>query len=353
MRHRMHILRPGGLMLAGVLLMLAGCDRQGPPAATRPVGRDQPSSATQGGAGAGGTLTLAASVFPIADLVGRVAQDRWQVITLLPPGRSPHGYSLRPAEAESLLRARMLFAAGYGLDGWAIRAAHGINNRCKVIVLTEALGLEQQVTGDGLQGTASQEQVDGHGTSEQPDQHEKQGHEHTGMDPHIWLDPLLAGRIAECAARELAREDPDGRDVYQRNLSSLKQQLAQLDEEYRTSLASCGTRTLVVFHPGYGYLARRYGLEQEAVVAGGEANPARVQQIVGTIKRQHIRAAYREPQYDSKWVDFISRSSGAKVLVLDSLGHAAREGYNSYFAMMRSNLAALKEGLGCGSPDSD
>jgi zinc transport system substrate-binding protein len=350
MRRRFNVLRPGGLVLAGTLLILAGCDRREQPTAARPVGASQPSSA-QGGGAAGDHLTIAASVFPVADLVGRVAGDRCQVVTLLPPGRSPHGYSLRPAEAESLLRARILFAVGYGLDGWAIRAAHGINSRCSVIVLTEALGLEQQVTADGAQGTASQARDDGRGTSEQPGQRDEQlaGDTHRGTDPHVWLDPLLAGRIAEIAARQLTREDPDGREVYQRNLSSLKQQLAGLDEEYRTALASCGTRTLVVFHPGYGYLARRYGLQQLAVAAAGEGNPAQIQRTIDTIRRLHIRAVYREPQFDSKWVDFISRSSGAQVLVLDPLGHAAKKGYDSYFAMMRSNLARLKEGLGCGS----
>jgi len=351
MRRRSCISRPVGLALAGLLVMLIGCDRQERSAATPSAGADQPSPAAQGGAGTSVNVTLAASVFPVADLVGRVAGERCHVVTLLPPGRSPHGYSLRPAEAESLVRARMLFAVGHGLDGWAIRAARGVNSRCKVIVLTEALGLEQQVPGHRQQETAEPEQNAGHGSAEQSGAGDEGRAEdaHRGMDPHIWLDPVLAGRIAELAAGELAREDPDGRDVYQRNLFSLKQQLAGLDEEYRTVLASCEGRTLVVFHPGYGYLARRYGLEQLAVAAGDAANPGQVQRIIDTIRGQRIRAVYREPQFDSKWVDFISRATGAQVLVLDSQGHAAKEGYDSYFAMMRTNLAALKEGLRCGS----
>ncbi len=359
------------LLVAGLLAGVASCDRSQQPA----------TSQAAGPAPSGGKPVLAASVFPLADLVGRVAGDRWEVVCLLPPGRNPHGYALRPVEAESLVRARVLFAAGVGLDGWAIRAAGGINSHCKVIVLTEALGVagagrtgEEEkrrsgvATGTGDEGIGTRDGGRGSdggtrgegraaehegvkapatGVAEDEDHDE---HEHAGgMDPHIWLDPQLATGIAGIAAAELTRLDPAGREVYQVNLERLRTELNALDADYRTGLASCHTRELVVFHPGYGFLAGRYGLHQVPIVAGMEAKAAQVQEVIDLVKRDHIRAIYREPQFESRWVDFISRATGAKVLVLDPQGHAGKAGYDSYFAMMRSNLAALKEGLACGS----
>jgi ABC-type Zn uptake system ZnuABC Zn-binding protein ZnuA len=208
----------------------------------------------------------------------------------------------------------------------------------------------------------SQQQRDGgppttaanHGGSVTAEEHDEEGHEaedheHHGMDPHLWLDPELAGKIAELAAAELTREDPAGRAVYEQNLATLKGELATLGADYRAVLETCRTKSLVVFHPGYGYLARRYGLEQVPIVTGMGANPGQVEQVIEQVKRERIRAVYREPQFESRWVDFIARQTGAKVLVLDPQGHAGKAGYDSYFAMMRSNLAALKEGLDCGS----
>jgi zinc transport system substrate-binding protein len=324
-----------GLLMAGIACLTAGC------------GRQEQASPRQ--AALTGKPVVAASVFPLADLAGRVAGDRWDVVCLLPPGRNPHGYSLRPAEAGSLTQAKVLFAAGMGLDGWAIRAARGINSGCKVVVLTEAMGLT-----DGGQGPEDREQpttttTGGDSPPDEADDHEEQGYEHHGMDPHLWLDPELAGRIAELVAAELTREDPAGRGVYEKNLAALKGELAVLDADYRALLGTCRTRKLVVFHPGYGYLAGRYGLEQVPIVAGVGANPGQVEQIIDLVKRDRILAVYREPQFESRWVDFIARQTGAKVLVLDPQGHAGKKGYDSYFAMMRSNLAVLKEGLDCGS----
>lgn len=315
--------------MAGTVCLLFGCKRQ-QAASTRPAGKP----------------VVAATVFPLADLVQRIAADRWTVICLLPPGRNPHGYSLRPAEAASLAQAKMLFAAGMGLDGWAIRAAGGINSRCKVIALQDAI-----VHDDNAQPAA-----DTHHPAEgkqehqhEPQEHEADDHGHQGLDPHLWLDPLMAARIAEYAAEELAREDPAGRDVYQQNLATLKTELAALDAEYRSVLASCRTRHLVVFHPGYGHLAGRYGLTQVPIVAGVAATPGQVEQVIDLIRRKRIGAVYREPQFESRWVNFIADRTGAKILVLDPQGHAGKAGYDSYFAMMRTNLAALKEGLDCGS----
>ncbi len=91
--HKLRLLVLPALVLAG---SLSGCSR------------DQASTP--------GKPVLAASVFPVADLVHRVAGDRWQVVTLLPPGYSPHGYTILHVSAMALQKAKVLFAVGPGLD---------------------------------------------------------------------------------------------------------------------------------------------------------------------------------------------------------------------------------------------
>lgn len=327
------------LLGVSVLASVPGCSREDSSA------RPSASSARP---------VLAASVFPVADLARRVAGDRWDVVAILPPGASPHDHGIRPVEAASLRSARVLVAVGGGLDDWAVRAARGINRQIEILVLVDALGLAAGPASSPQTAPAGTGDEHGDHDADHEDHEAHEGdlhvHEHShGVDPHIWLDPLVAGRIAERVAAELSRLDPAGKDIYQRNLGALQQELAALDREYREALSAVRHKTLVVFHPGYGYIARRYGLEQVPVMGLGGATPARIEQIVQRIRRENLRAIYREPQYQSPWVETLQRRSGAEVLVLDPLGHAGKSGYDSYVGMMRSNLAVLKEGLGDGS----
>ncbi len=371
MRQRIGIVALVGVFVVAAAIAQFGCDRG-------------PNDKNEAAADKSDRPVLAVTVFPLADLAARVAGQRWQVVTLLPPGRSPHGYSLRPAEARGLMQARLLVMVGGGLDNWARSAAASINSDCPVLVLADDLKPEggqaspvaephmPPATGPAASaalvdaaathlgcpadshdadeaavgaGEDDHEHHEHHGHCGHCEHHEH--HDHDGVDPHFWLDPVLAGRIAGLVAAKLAELDPAGREDYERNLAAVRSDLQALDTEYRTGLRDCRARTLVVFHAGYGHLARRYDLEQVAILSGMTASPAHVEQVAGMIRERGILAVYREPQMQSRWIDFIAERSGAKVLVLDPLGSPGQEGYGTYMAMMRSNLQALREGLAC------
>jgi len=240
-----------------------------------------------------------------------------------------------------LLKAQVLLAVGGGLDEWALQAARAVNSQCEVVVLTEALGFAGP---GGRKSPTPSRPNDGNRDAGGPAAAHRAG---AGTDPHIWLDPVLARRIGEVVAEVLSEKDPSGRRFYEERLSKLKERLDRLDAEYRSVLAACGGKTFMVFHPAFGHLARRYGLKQVRILGPTEAGSGSIEQAIDRIRTERIRAVYREPQFDSRWVQWIHERTGLKVLVLDPLGNPAREGYDGYFAMMRSNLAALKEGL-CG-----
>lgn len=348
-----HLLRE--MLPTGVIVCLAvglmGCDcrRQAESGSAKPV--------------------IAVSVFPVADLTARVAGDRWRVVTLLPPGHSPHEYTMRPAVAAELRAARVLVVVGAGLDDWAVRASEGGRGQRDVLVLTQELGLSAKTpasepvhgpegadTADDSPADISHDEHHDHEHAADDHAHGDEGHGHGehhhhghGDDPHIWLDPVLAGRIVDAVAGVLANHDPEGREVYERNAAALKEELAELDKQYRETLEACRTKTLIVFHAGYGHLARRYGLDQVSLLGLGGVTPDRLEKVIQLMRQKDVKAIYREPQFEPKWVEALSERAGAKVLVLDPLGHAERAGYDSYVAMMRSNLAALKEGLCNGS----
>src|SRR5262245_29084258 len=68
---------------------------------------------------AGAKPRVAVSIFPLYDLTRRVAGDRFEVILVLPPGKSEHGYDPTPKEIARLEGAKLGITVGADMDAWA------------------------------------------------------------------------------------------------------------------------------------------------------------------------------------------------------------------------------------------
>jgi zinc transport system substrate-binding protein len=75
-------------------------------------------------------------------------------------------------------------------------------------------------------------------------------------DPHVWLDPRLFAGIVREIGRALGHPGP---------AAELAAKLRTLDRELQAGLQGCERREIVTSHAAFGYLARRYGLEQIAL----------------------------------------------------------------------------------------
>ena len=68
---------------------------------------------------------VAVSIFPLFDLARRVAGDRLDVVCVLPPGRSEHGFDPSPREVAAVSGARAGIVVGLEMDEWAERIVTG------------------------------------------------------------------------------------------------------------------------------------------------------------------------------------------------------------------------------------
>lgn len=129
--------------------------------------------------------------------------------------------------------------------------------------------------------------------------------------------------------------------------------LRALDREYRAGLARCDRRELVTSHAAFAYLADRYGLRPIAVEGlnpDAEPTPRALTRIVAAVRRTHARTVFTEPLVSPKVARLVARETGATVRTLDPLEGLTRTALGrgeTYFTVMRGNLAALREGLGC------
>jgi zinc transport system substrate-binding protein len=267
----------------------------------------------------GGKPVVTASIFPLADAARQVGGGRIRVVTLLPPGTTPHGFDPEPAQAEQLAHSRLLLMVGLGMDSWAERCAEASGADIRIVRFARAVEEQAPETGD----------------------------EHGPSDPHLWLDPVLMKGFVPVLVDELVRLDPAGAAGYRRRGKTFEAELAKLDREYRDALDGLKGKAFLSFHPAFTHLAARYGLEQATLTSSHaqEGGPASLEHAVEFVKEHKLKAVFAEPQFPADKLQWLTEQTGASVERLDPLGNPNVEGYASYLAMMRSNLKALVAAL--------
>jgi zinc transport system substrate-binding protein len=109
----------------------------------------------------------------------------------------------------------------------------------------------------------------------------------------------------------------------------------------------------VVSHAAFGYLTRRYRLEQVPVMGlapESEPSPAALAAIVRLARQRKVEAVFFEPLVSRRLADTLAHEIGARTLTLNPIEGLTREeaaAGKGYLDLMASNLVNLRDGLGC------
>src|SRR4029450_10408604 len=143
------------------------------------------------------------------------------------------------------------------------------------------------------------------------------------IDPHFWLDPSRLAAVADDFASYLGDVDPDNADTYRDNGATLGEELASLDRQFNTGLRSCASKDLVTSHNAFGYLARRYGLNQvgiTGVTPEEEPSPEELASVTDFVKDNDVRTIYFETLVSPAIAESIAGESGARTDGPDPIG---------------------------------
>ncbi|MFW6059279.1 MAG: metal ABC transporter substrate-binding protein [Phycisphaeraceae bacterium] len=282
-------------------------------------------------------LRVVASIFPLGSLAERVVGEAGQVTVLLPAGRSPHAFELTVRQVRELADADVLVVAGGGVDPWATRAAERFGQQVRVVDVDAVVRAARK---------------DASGVGSAVDEIDEMEHDHGrgAVNPHHWLDPKRAAEFVSHLGTELARDFPAHSETLLANTKATLDTILAVDALYRAQLRGVKRREMVAFHNAFDLLAERYGLEVVAhltpieLVPGGEVTPGRLEAVLARIEEHDLEVIYAEPQFPETAVAALRERAGVAVLRLDPLGDPRREGYDSWEALMRSNLETLVEG---------
>jgi zinc transport system substrate-binding protein len=258
---------------------------------------------------------------------------------LLDPGESPHDASLTPSRARAMAEADLVLLVGWGFEPALERALSSQRDTPasretarSVFRMSEALN-EAGLTPPSLLVDAASSEAHAHGS----DAHDAHGH--GLLDPHAWLDPEAMAIWVQALAAHLEIPEAFVRPVLA--------EIEAVDAEYRAALASVSTRALVTHHEGFGWLARRYGLEVVAVLRPEgvvETRPGDLARAAEAIRTHGLGVIFSERQLGDRAAQRLESLTGVRILMLDPLGDG------DWPAMMRANLAILVEGLNTPAP---
>lgn len=295
------------------------------------------------GAGAAGTkdgkVGVTASFYPMQFLAEQIGKDHVKVDSLTKPGVEPHDLEITPKQTAQLGEADVvvyLKSLQPAVDKAV--AQSGVKNIVDAATLTEL-----EVHGSSGHDHGAEE---GHAEGEGHDH----GHGEAGQDPHVWLDPAKYAEIAKGVGAALEKADPGHAADYRKNTDELVGKLTALDTEFKNGLQNTASRTFITTHSAFGYLAERYGLDQEAISGvdpESEPSPARMKELQGLAKQENVSTVFFETLASDKTARTLAADTGLKTDVLDPLeGITDKSQGADYFEVMRSNLKNLQKALG-------
>ncbi|MEU9109582.1 metal ABC transporter substrate-binding protein [Streptomyces xanthophaeus] len=291
--------------------------------------------------GADGKLAVTASFYPMQFLAEQIGKDHVKVDTLTKPGVEPHDLEITPKQTAQLGEADVvLYLKDLQPAVDKAVAQSGVKNVVDAAALTS------------LESHGSAGHDHGHeGEGEAGHSEEEHGHEAEGAtDPHVWLDPAKYAEVAQGVGKALEKADPDHAADYKKNTDELVAKLNGLDSEFKDGLQNSASKTFITTHAAFGYLAERYGLDQEGISGvdpESEPSPARMKELQEVAKKENVSTVFFETLASDKTAKTLAADAGLKTDVLDPLeGITDKSQGADYFEVMRSNLKNLQKALG-------
>ncbi len=253
---------------------------------------------------------ISVSILPQKYFLEKIAKDKFDINVMVKPGASPHSYEPKTSQMKSLSNSKIYFYTGIEFEkAWLDKFKKSAPNT--LFVDSSA----------NIQRIAMEEHSHEEETKHDKHKHDKKhDHEDEGLDPHVWLDPVLAKVQAKNIYDSLVFIDESNKEFYTKNYEEFIKELDSLDMQIKEILAPYAQKAFMVFHPSWGYFAKRYDLIQLPIeMQGKEPKPNELIELVKDAKEHNIKIIFVSPQFSQKSANTIASSIGGNVVAIDSL----------------------------------
>lgn len=281
------------------------------------------------GSASAAPLKIVTATQDLASLAAEVGGDRVTVTSIARGYQDPHFVEPKPSFLLLLKNADLLIVVGLDLEiGWLGPLQEQSRNN----------NVRRGATGylDVSQGVEILDKPSG-------DVNRSMGDVHPYGNPHYWLDPANAVRIAIQIRNRLVQRRPADAVFFDQRLNDFKLRINKANERWMAAMAPYKGAKIVTYHNSWPNFARHFGLNVVDHVEpkpGIPPSPSHTLDLINLIKAQNIKAIVMEPYFDRKTPDFIASRSGSKVVVLfPSVG--GTKGLDDYFKLFDYNVSEL------------
>lgn len=275
-------------------------------------------------------IKVVTSTTDLASITELIGGDLVDVTSLAKGTADPHFVEVLPSYMIKVKRAKVYFKVGLDLDRWADQIIDGSRNNDLVVVDCSKSILPLNVPTRKVDASM--------------------GDVHPRGNPHYWLDPDNALKIAEEVTDALVGVDGKNADRYRAGLEAFRSKLDEKRGEWAKEAAPLKGLEIVTYHDSWPYFSRAFGIDVVDFVQpkpGIEPTPSHTAQLVELIRSRHIKVIGVEPYFSRRAPDTIARETDARVVELPPSVDGA-DGTGDYFALIdtliRTLLGATREG---------
>lgn len=330
-------------ILAAVLLavsscMLFGCAKGKDGVFAKPDGKKQESSRAEA---QNGRLHVVTTIFPQYDFVREIGGDNVSLQMLLKPGEETHSYEPTPRDILSIQKSDLFIYVGGENDAWV-----------EDILDSPEMGQVRTLRLVDCVDTLEEEHVEGMKEGRHMGHEDEEGEE----DEHVWTSPQNVIQISERITEELVSLDPGRREEYEAGLEVFRDELSELDRQFRDAAESAAHkgRSILLFGDRFPfrYFAEEYGLQYYAAFPGcasdTEPSAAAMAFLIRKVKEEHLPVVLKMELSSDQIANAVAEATGAEVRVFYSCHNLTAEQFEEgagYLSMMQENVETLKAAL--------
>ena len=261
--------------------------------------------------------------YPLAYFAKRIGGERVRVEFPAPAGIDPAYWSPSPEVVAEYQAADVVLLNGAGYEGWVAKTSLPDSK----LVNTSA-GFEDMYI------VSEEAVVHTHGPAGE--------HEHENLAFTTWLDPVLAIEQARAIRDALAAQLPGAEADLQEGFAALETDLTEIDALLGAWSADHSGQPLLVSHPVYQYLARRYDLNLRSVHFEPDEVPTTGgwRDLAALTQDHAARWMLWEGEPLAETRELLASEYGVGSLVFDPCGNHPESG--DYISVMRANVESLE-----------